>query len=47
LSPGLPAPTATPSWRSDFEVSDTGNVVVYHAMPARPRYLDHDEMNEE
>lgn len=30
-----------------FEVSDTGNVVVYHAMPARPRYLDPDDMNEE
>ena len=30
-----------------FEVSDTGNVVVYHAMPARPRYLDPDETNEE
>ena len=30
-----------------FEVSDTGNVVVYHAMPARPRYLNPDETNEE
>ena len=30
-----------------FEVSDTGNIVVYHAMPARPRYLDPDETNEE
>lgn len=30
-----------------FEVSDTGNVVVYHAMAARPRYLDPDEPNEE
>lgn len=30
-----------------FEVSDTGNVVVYHSMPARPRYLDPDETNEE
>ena len=30
-----------------FEVSDTGNVIVYHAMPARPRYLNPDETNEE
>lgn len=30
-----------------FEVSDTGNVVVYHAMPARPKYLNTDETNEE
>jgi hypothetical protein len=30
-----------------FEVSDTGKVVVYHAMPARPRYRNPNETNEE
>ncbi|MFV0317055.1 MAG: hypothetical protein ACK5O2_08850 [Microthrixaceae bacterium] len=30
-----------------FEVSDTGNVVVYHAMPARPRYLYPEQTNED